>query len=86
MLVVQLPQLPTVSVLDGNTFESVIICRFVSLSGQTREFNQSQRQLLSLFNRSGQRAMGKYLKKAESKGLIRKVRATKGLLADRYSR
>jgi hypothetical protein len=86
MLVVQLPPLPTVSVLDGNTFESVIICRFVSLSGQTREFNLSQRQLLSLFNRSGQRAMGKYLKKAESKGLIRKARVTKGLLADAYSR
>jgi hypothetical protein len=30
--------------------------------------------------------MGKYLKKAQSKGLIRKVRATKGLLADGYSR
>lgn len=86
MLVVQLPQLPAVSVLDGNTFESVIFCRFVSLTGHVREFNQSQRQLLSLFNRSGQRAMGKYLKKAQSKGLIRKVRATKGLLADGYSR
>jgi len=86
MLVVQLPQLPAVSVLDGNTFESVIFCRFVSLTGHVREFNQSQRQLLSLFNRSGQRAMGKYLKKAQSKGLIKKVRATKGLLADGYSR
>lgn len=86
MLVVQLPQLPAVSVLDGNTFESVIFCRFVSLTGHVREFNQSQRQLLSLFNRSGQRAMGKYLKKAQTKGLIRRVRATKGLLADGYSR
>jgi hypothetical protein len=86
MLVVQLPQLPAVSVLDGNTFESVIFCRFISLTGHVREFNQSQRQLLSLFNRSGQRAMGKYLKKAKSKGLIKKVRATKGLLADGYSR
>ena len=86
MLVVQLPQLPTVSVLDGNTFESVIFCKFVSLTGHRREFNQSQRQLLSLFNRSGQRAMGKYLKKAQSRGLIEKVRVTKGLLADVYIR
>jgi len=39
-----------------------------------------------MFNRSGQRAMSKYLKKAQSKGFIRKVRVTKGLHPDAYTR
>jgi hypothetical protein len=86
MLVVQLPQLPTVSVLDGDIFESVILCKFVSLTGQAREFNQSQRQLLSLFNRSKQQAMSGKLERAQGKGLIKKIRASKGLLADGYIR
>lgn len=86
MLVVQLPQLPTVSALDGNTFESVIFCRFISLTGKSREFSQSQRQLLTLFNRSGQRVMSKYLMKAQSRGFIQKIRKSQGLNPDVYIR
>ena len=86
MLIVELPPLPAVSVLDGNVFESVVLCRFVSLAGPKREFNQSQRQLLSMFNRSGQRAMSRHLTKAQMRGFITKVRRTNGTNPDSYVR
>jgi hypothetical protein len=86
MLVVQLPQLPTVSALDGNAFESILFCRFITLSGPIRELQSSQRELLSFFNRSQQKSMSRKLKTAQDKGFLEKVKVSEGLLPDSYIR
>lgn len=86
MLESQLPQLPTVAALDGNSFDSVFICFLIARSGPLREFDSSQRQILSAFNRSQQRAISRKLKKAEKQGFLKKVRKSEGLLADAYIR
>jgi hypothetical protein len=86
VLIVELPQLPRVSVLDGKTFETVVLCRLVSLCGHKRRLNLSQRQVLSLFNRSNQRTVGNYLAKARHLGLLAKVQESSGTLADTYTR
>ena len=86
MLIVELPRLPADSLLDGNVFESVVLCRFVSMSGPKREFSQSQRQVLSMFNRSSQPAISGYLAKAQKKGLLVKVRHTSGADPNVYVR
>ncbi len=86
MLIVELPQLPRVSVLVGSTFESVILCRFVSLCGPKRHLDLSQRQVLSLFNRSNQRAVSRYLARAQDLGLLNKSVNSCGTLADNYVR
>ena len=86
MLIVELPELPMVSSLNGPTFESVILCRFVSLSGHKRELEHSQRQVLSLFNRSQQRAISRYFVAAQEKGFLTKVHQTQGVDPDTYVR
>ncbi len=86
MLIGELPVLPKVSILDGPIFESVLFCRFVSLSGQRRELIQSQRQVLTMFNRSQQRAISRYFAKAREIGLLKKVRHTQGVDPDVYVR
>jgi hypothetical protein len=86
MLESQLPQLPKVEALDGNSFESVFICYLIARSGPVREFDSSQRQILSIFNRSQQRSISKKLKKAQEQGFLKKVRKSEGLLADVYTR
>jgi hypothetical protein len=86
MLVVQLPQLPTVSALDGTAFESILFCRFVSLSGPTRELRSSQREILSFFNRSKQKTLSEKFEKATRKGFLKKTKVSEGLLPDSYVR
>ena len=86
MLIVELPELPTVSCLDGPIFESVIFCRFVSLSGHKKKLDHSQRQVLSLFNRSQQRAISRYFTAAQDKGFLTKIHQTQGADPDVYVR
>jgi hypothetical protein len=86
MLIVELPELPTVSCLNGPIFESVIFCRFVSLSGHKRKLDHSQRQVLSLFNRSQQRAISRYFVAAQEKGFLTKIHQTQGADPDVYVR
>lgn len=86
MLIVELPHLPRVSVLNGKTFEAVVLCRLVSLCGHKRRLNLSQRQVLGLFNRSNQKAVRNYLVKARLLGLLDKVEESSGTLADVYIR
>jgi hypothetical protein len=86
MLLDELPPLPAVSVLDGNVFESVFMNLVISLSGPKRKLRQSQRQFLSMFNRSSQRAMSRYLAEAQKKGFIVKVCRTNGIDPDSYVR
>jgi hypothetical protein len=86
MLIVELPSLPTVSCLNGPIFESVIFCRFVSLSGNKRKLDHSQRQVLSLFNRSQQRAISKYFVAAQEMGFLTKIHQTQGADPDVYVR
>ena len=86
VLIAELPDLPRVSVLDGKTFEAVVLCRFVSLCGPKRPLDLSQRQILSLFNRSNQRVIREYLSKARRLGLLVKVEESSGTLADKYVR
>lgn len=86
MLITELPVLPPVSALDGTTFEIVFQCRLVSLSGSKRRLSQSQRQLLSMFNRSGQRAIARHLHRAQSKGLLQKTRESRGANPDEFVR
>ena len=86
MLIVELPVLPTVSVVNGPIFKAVLFCRFVSLSGPKRELRQSQRQVLSMFNRSQQRVISKYFGEAQGLGLLRKIHSTQGVDPDVYIR
>jgi len=86
VLTVELPDLPEVSVLDGKTFQSIVLCRFVSLSGNKRQLRQSQRQVLSMFNRSSQRVMSKHFADAQAKGLLTRVSKTRGADPDAYVR
>jgi hypothetical protein len=86
MLIGELPELPTVSVLKGPTFQSVLLCRFVWLSGQKTRLNHSQRQMLSLFNRSQQRAISRHFVEAQKKGILLKVHHTQGADPDVYIR
>jgi len=86
MLIVELPSLPAVSVLNGPTFESVLHSSFVYFSGPKRRFSQSQRQVSSMFNRTGRDTIGKHLKTAQKKGYILKVRDTSGANPDEYVR
>jgi len=86
MLIVELPQLPSVSALKGNVFESVIICKFVSLCGPKRRMNLSQRQVSSQFNRTNRRAISRYLKTSVELGLLTKVRESQGIIPDVYTR
>lgn len=86
MLTVELPCLPIVPALDGTTFESVLFCRFVSLAGNKRRLSQSQRQVSSMFNRSGRKAIGKYLRTAQDKGFLRKIHESTGVDPDEYVR
>lgn len=86
VLIAELPDLPRVSVLDGRLFESVVLCRFVSLCGPKRPLNLSQRQILSLFNRSNQKVIGEYFSKAQRLGLLVKVEESSGTLAGKYVR
>ena len=86
MLLDELPRLPAVSVLDGNVFESVFMNLVISLSGPKRKLRQSQRQFLSMFNRSSQRNMSRYLAEAQKKGFIVKVCRTNGTAPDSYVR
>jgi len=86
VLIVELPHLPRVSVLNGKTFEAVVLCRLVSLCGHKRRLNLSQRQVLGLFNRSNQKAVRNYLVKARRLGLLDKVEESSGTLADVYIR
>jgi len=73
-------------VLNGKTFEAVVLCRLVSLCGRKRRLNLSQRQVLGLFNRSNQKAVRNYLVKARRLGLLDKVEESSGTLADVYIR
>jgi len=86
VLISELPDLPRVSVLGGNAFESVVLCRLVSMCGQKRRLNLSQRQILGLFNRSNQKAVCRYLVKARRLELLDKVQNSSGTLADVYTR
>jgi hypothetical protein len=86
MLVVELPYLPRVSSLEGPIFESVVFCRFVSLTGKKRELQQSQRQVLSMFNRNRQRAISKYFAKACERGFLIRTSRTTGVDPDVYIR
>ena len=86
MLIADLPRITAVSALNGSTFETVVFCRFISLSGTTRRFSHSQRQVLSLFNRSSQRVVSKYLKRAQSRGFLTKVSLSSGEDPDEYVR
>jgi hypothetical protein len=86
MLVVQLPQLPKAAALESNTFESVMLCFFISSTRHPRGLGLSQRQILESFNRSNQRVMSKYLKHAQEKGFIKKTRLTTGVNPDGYVR
>lgn len=86
MLIVELPVLPRVSLLTGKTFQSVLFCRFVSLAGQKKGLDHSQRQVLSLFNRSKQRAISGHFEEAQEKGILLKVHHTQGADPDVYIR
>lgn len=86
MLIVELPSLPAVSVLNGPSFESVLHCSFVYFSGPKRRFSQSQRQVSSMFNRTGRDTIGKHLRTAHQKGFILKVRTSSGADPDEYVR
>lgn len=86
MLIVELPQLPSVSALNGNAFESVIICKFISLCGPRRRLNLSQRQVSSQFNRTNRRAISRYLKTSVQLGLLTKVMESQGIIPDVYTR
>jgi hypothetical protein len=86
MLIVELPALPTVSVLKGTLFQSTLFCRFVSLSGQKKKLSLSQRQVLSLFNRSQQRALSRHFVAAQDAGILVKVHHTQGADPDVYIR
>lgn len=72
--------------LDCKTFESVVLCRLVSMCGHKRRLNLSQRQILSLFNRSNPKAVQKYLAKTRDLGLLVKAQESSGMLADTHIR
>jgi hypothetical protein len=86
MLVVELPYLPRVCALEGPVFESILFCRLVSLTGKKRQLRQSQRQVLSMFNRNRQRAISKYFAKACEQGLLVRTSRTTGVDPDVYIR
>jgi len=86
MLTVELPMIPRVEALTGSAFQTVLFCRFVALSGNTRRLDRSQRQVLSMFNRSNQRRIGKYLSEAQRRGFLKKVESSSGILPDSYVR
>lgn len=86
MLIVELPVLPRVSILKGKTFQSVLFCRFVSLAGQKKRLDHSQRQVLSLFNRSQQRAISRHFVAAQDAEILVKVHHTQGADPDVYIR
>jgi hypothetical protein len=86
VLTVELPDLPRVSALDGETFQSIVFCRFVSLSGSKRKLRQSQRQVLSMFNRSSQRVISKHFADAQAKGFLTRISQTRGADPDVYIR
>jgi len=84
----ELPALPRVSALDGDTFESVVLAYFVYETCPRRnvEWSVSQRHLLALFNRSGQRRMSGYFSKAIEKGFVKKSKKSRGALPDVFKR
>jgi len=84
----ELPALPRVSALDGDTFESVVLAYFVYETCPRRnvEWSVSQRHLLAGFNRSGQRRMSGYFSKAIEKGFVKKIKKSRGALPDVFKR
>ena len=86
MLFVERPPLPAVSVLNGGLLETVILCRFVSLSGKSRSMGHSQRQVLSHFNRSGHGVVKRCLAKAQVTGILTLKAPSYGVIPDVYVR
>ena len=82
----KLPDLPRVLALDGNTFESVVHAKAVYETRRRKEWQVSQRYLLSVFNRSSQASVSKHLRSAVEKNFVKKHRKSRGALPDVYVR